>query len=144
MLESGIRGGIATVSHLHAKVNNEYMRTEFYPAKQSKFISYLDTNNIYVWTMSKQLPMSELKWMTDDELDDWKHLSCVLEVDIEYPEPLHNRHNYYPLAPECVKIGNVEKLIPNLNSKTNYVVHYENLKLCESLGLTNYKDSSRY
>ena len=34
-----------------------------------------------------------------------------------------------------IKIGNVEKLIPNLNNKTNYVVHYENLKLYESLGL---------
>ena len=34
-----------------------------------------------------------------------------------------------------IKIGNVEKLISNLNNKTNYVVHYENLKLYESLGL---------
>ena len=73
--------------------------------------------------------------MTDNELDDWKHLSCFLEVDLEYPEDLHNLHNDYPLAPECIKIGNVEKLIPNLNNKTNYVVHYENLKLYESLGL---------
>ena len=32
-------------------------------------------------------------------------------------------------------IGNVEKLIPNLSNKTNYVVHYENLKLYENLGL---------
>ena len=32
-------------------------------------------------------------------------------------------------------MGNVEKLIPNLNNKTNYVVHYENLKLHENLGL---------
>ena len=39
------------------------------------------------------------------------------------------------LAPERVKIGNIEKLIPNLNNKTNYVVHYENLKIDESLGL---------
>ena len=31
--------------------------------------------------MSKQLPTSGFKWMTDDELDDWKHLSCILEVD---------------------------------------------------------------
>ena len=73
--------------------------------------------------------------MTDDELDDWKHLSCFLEVDLEYPEQLHNLDNDYPLAQERVKIGNIEKLIPNLNNKTNYVVHYENLKLCESLGL---------
>ena len=31
-------------------------------------------------------------------------------------------------------MGNVEKLIPNFNN-TNYVVHYENLKLYKSLGL---------
>ena len=70
-----------------------------------------------------------------DELDDWKHLSCFLEVDLEYPEDLHDLHNDYPLAPERIKIRNVEKLIPNLNNKTNYVVHDENLKLYESLGL---------
>ena len=57
-----------------------------------------------------------------------KHLSCILDVDLEYPEDLHNLHSVYPLAPERVKMGNVEKLIPNLNNKTNYVVHYENLK----------------
>ena len=39
------------------------------------------------------------------------------------------------LAPERIKIGNLEKLIPNLNNKIHYVVHYENLKLYESLGL---------
>ena len=73
--------------------------------------------------------------MTDDELDDWEHLSCILEVDLEYPEQLHNLHNDYPLDSECAKIGNVEKLIPTLKNKTNYVVHYENLKLYESRGL---------
>ena len=73
--------------------------------------------------------------MTDDELDDWKHLSCFLEVDLEYPEDLHDLHNDYPLVPERVKIENIDKLIPNLNNKTNYVVHFENLKLYESLGL---------
>ena len=80
-------------------------------------------------------PTSGFKWMTDDELDDWKHLSCILEIDLEYPEDLHDLHNDYPLAPERVKIGKVEKLIPSLNSKTNYVVHYENLKLYQSLVL---------
>ena len=109
------------------------MESEFDPAKESKFISYLDANNLYGWAMSKQLHTSGFKLMTDDELDDWKHLSCILEVDLEYPEQLNNLHNDYPLALECVKIGNVEKLIPNLNSKTHYVAHYENLKLYESL-----------
>ena len=33
MIESGIRGGIPTISHRHAKANNEYMGTEFDPNK---------------------------------------------------------------------------------------------------------------
>ena len=57
MVESGIRGGIATISHRHAKANNEYMGAEFDPAEESKFISYLDalwlgnvetTSNIWI------------------------------------------------------------------------------------------------
>ena len=71
----------------------------------------------------------------DDEIDDWKHLSCILDVDLEYPEDSYNLHNDCPLAQERVKMGNVEKIIPNLNNKTNYVVHYENLKLYENFGL---------
>ena len=111
------------------------MGTEFDPAEETKFIPYLDANNHYGWAMSKQLPTSGFKWITDNELDDWKHLRCFLEVDLENPEDLQVIHNDRCLAPERVKIRNVEKLIPNLNNKTNYVVHYENLKLYESLGL---------
>ena len=48
MIERGIRGGIATISHRHAKANNEYMGTEFDPAEKTIFISYLDANNLMV------------------------------------------------------------------------------------------------
>ena len=54
MIESGIRGGIITISHRHAKANNEYIGAEFDPVKEYKFISYLDANNLYGWTMSKK------------------------------------------------------------------------------------------
>ena len=56
------------------------METEFDPTKDSKFISYLDGKKLYGWAMSKQLPTSGFKWMTDNELDDWEHLCCILEV----------------------------------------------------------------
>ena len=59
----------------------------------------------------------------------------ILEVDLEYPKELHNLHNDYPLAPERLKIGNVEKLIPNLFDKKKHIIHHENLKLYEELGL---------
>ena len=57
--------------------------------------------------MSKQLPTSVFQWMIYDELDDWKHLSCVHEVDLEYSDDFYDLHNDYPLAPERVKIGDV-------------------------------------
>ena len=119
MSESVLRGGIVTISHRHAKANKEYMGAEFDPAEESKFISYLDANNLYGWGMSKQLPTSGFEWMTDDELDDCKQLSCFLEVELEYPEHLHELHNDYPLASERVKIGDIQKVIQNLNNKTN-------------------------
>jgi len=60
-------------------------------------------------------------------------MSCILEVDLEYPEHLHNLHNDYPLAPENIKLegSTMSKLIPNLSHKENYVVYYESLKLYE-------------
>ena len=71
----------------------------------------------------------------------------ILEVDLEYPDDLHELHNDYPLAPEkpeishnmlqnyCssivnkydIKIGGVNKLVPNLGNKSKYVLHYRNL-----------------
>ena len=85
--------------------------------------------------MSKPLQTAEFEWMADDEIDDWKHLSCILDVDLEYPKDLHNLHNDYPFASERSKMGSVEKLITHFKNKTNCVVHCENLKLYESLGL---------
>ena len=76
MIESDIRGEIAAISLRPAKANNTYMRAEIDPAKESKFISYLDANNHNGWALSKPFPTSGLDWMTEDELDDLKHLSC--------------------------------------------------------------------
>src|SRR5579872_903928 len=34
-----------------------------------------------------------------------------------------------------MKLDKVDKLVPNLNDKKKYILHYENLKMYESLGL---------
>ena len=82
-------------------------------------------------------------------------IEYVFEFDLEYPDKLHVLHNDYPLIPEkfaifydmlsnyCkkivdeygIKVGDVKKLIPNLGSKTNYVLHYRNIRLYLSLGM---------
>ena len=85
--------------------------------------------------MSMKLPTHGFKWMNKYELNNWENYSCILEVDLEYPEELHDLHNDYPLAPEQIEVNKVEKLIPNLRDKENYVLHYENLKQYLDLGL---------
>ena len=132
------------------------------PKKQSTFTLYLDMNNSYSWVMSEYLPYEGFKLLKNvDEFDvmsisEKSLIGYFLEVDLEYPDELHELHNDYPLAPEklavssdmlskyCkkiadkyeIKVGDVKKLIPNLGKKTNYVVHYRNLQLYFSLGMT--------
>ena len=51
-----------------------------------------------------------------------------LEVDVQYPENLHNLHNDSPFLPEIMKIEKVEKLVANLHDKEQYVIHIRQLK----------------
>ena len=71
--------------------------------------------------------------MTDFE--NCRNIPCILELDLEYPKELLDLHNYYILASERLMINKVEKLIPNLNNKEKYVMHYKNLKQYLDLGL---------
>ena len=145
MFERCIRGGISMISNRYGEANNKYMKGGFDKNKPSKYIMYLDANNLYGCAMSMKLPTHGFKWMSGGELENlyenqvlqiWNKTPCILEVDLEYPEKLHDSHNDYPLCPEGVKCkNNVEKLIPNLRHKKKYVLHYKNLIQCLRLGM---------
>ena len=136
MVERGIRGGVSMASERFSKANNKYMGDKFNPSEPSKYIQYLDANNLYGAAMSMKLPTHGFKWMNKYELNVWEKIPCILEVDLEYPEQLHDLHNDYPLAPERIMCKNkVEKLIPNLRGKDRYILHYKNLRKYLDLGL---------
>ena len=144
MIEKGIRGGISIISNRYGKANNKYMKN-FNKKELSKFLMYLDANNLYGWAMSQKLPVHSFKKMSNEELENifnnqivqvWEKTPCILEVDLEYPEELHDLHNDYPLCPERVECDRgVKKLIPNLRDKNNYVIHYKKLMQCLRLGM---------
>ena len=161
-IEKSMRGGISYIANRYSKANNKYM-SDFDETKPSKYIIYLDANNLYGWAMSQYLPTGKFKWLTQKQIDETNlakfnensDKGLILEVDLEYPKELHELHNDYPLAPEklrvskdmlsdyCKKIADkynistclVYKLIPNLNHKEKYVLHYRNLQLYLDLGL---------
>ena len=159
-IKKGRRGEISYIAKRYTKVNNKNM-IDYSPEEPSTFITYLDKNNLYGWPISEYLPHEKFEWVKNvDELDVMSinkksDVGYFLEVDLEYPNELHELHNDYPLAPEklavsnnmlfeyCqkiadeydIKVGNIKKLIPNLHNKTKYVLHYRNLQLYLSLGM---------
>ena len=160
-IERGLRGGITMVGKRHAKANDPLVEG-YNPEEPTNYITYLDANNLYGWAMSQTLPKSDFHWKrvmpTEEEIrkkganvkKGW-----ILEVDLEYPEELHNLHNDYPLAPEkratepwkmsdyqrqlMADLGleppNTEKLVLTLEDKEKYVTHYKNLQFYLSQGM---------
>ena len=63
MIEKGIRGGVSTISNRYGKSNNKYMGDKHDASKPTKYITYLNANNLYGWAMSKPLPTQGFKWM---------------------------------------------------------------------------------
>ena len=157
-IEKELREGISYIAKKYAKANNKFIN-DYDPKKPSTFITYLDMNNLYGWAMSEYLPYEGFKWLKNvDKFDvmsinEKSPIGYFLEVDLEYPDELHELHNDYPLAPEklavtndilsnyCksiadkyeIKVGDVKKLIPNLGNKTKYVLYYKNLQIYLSL-----------
>ena len=147
-----MRGGISYIA--------KYMKC-YDNSKERKYITYLDANNLYGWALSQYLPYTGFKWLNQKEISDFclnsvsenSSIGYILEVDLEYLSELHDLYNDYPLAPEkleisqnmlskyClsiankygIKIGGVNKLVPNLSNKSKYVVHFKNVQLYLSL-----------
>jgi hypothetical protein len=157
--EKGMRGGISLITHRYAKANNKYL-PDYSEENESSYIMYLDANNLYGLAMSKSLPYADYKWNNDEwtvekimEVGEDAETGYILEVDLEYPDSLHDAHNDYPLAPENnikgipskyikarmeelkLKTASVGKLIPNLNSKIRYITHYRNLQFYIDQGM---------
>ena len=121
----------------------------------SKFIAYLDANNLYGWTMSQYLPYSEFNWLNQKEIEkkdqnQIKFKFClntnecnfieenssdgyILEVDIEYLDELHELHNDYRLTPEKPEISD--------NMLSNYYSNIAN-EYCVKIGGANKLDTN--
>ena len=150
-IEKGLRGGISYIGNRHGEANNKYI-SGYDSSKPSNYVMYLDANNLYGYAMSQCLTTGGFRWITEQQIqkvnlaacsEDRKKVYMILEVDLEYPNKLHELHNDYPLAAEKMKvtkemlssyckhiqekfginIGQIAKLIPTLTHET--IAHNE-------------------
>ena len=121
MVEKGLRGGICHVIHRYSKTNNKCMKN--YDKKESSYIWYLHGNYLHGWAMSqnincrwfemkkKMIICNEVFLKSYDEDSDKGY---ILELDIKYPNDLHDLHSNLPFLPETMKINKCNKLVCNL------------------------------
>ena len=86
--------------------------------------------------MSQKLPINDFEWIkntsqfNEDLIKNYNERSderYFLKVDVQNPEKLHEFHNDLPFFSKKLKIEKVEKLVANLNDKTEYFIHIKNL-----------------
>jgi hypothetical protein len=164
IMNRNLRGGISVITKRHAQANNKYMGAAYDPSKRSSYILYLDANNLYGWAMSEPLPYDDFNWVSATECEeiDWRiqaddqEYGYFVEVDLHYPDALHDSHNDYPLAPERVVVEEQmlserqldlraqysmshcasSKLIPNFFDKKEMLLHYRTLRFYLEHGMT--------
>ena len=67
MVEKGIRGGITQTVKRYASANNKYIKDLYNPDEKSKYLQYLDANNLYGWEMVKNPPTHRFLWKKAEE-----------------------------------------------------------------------------
>ena len=75
--------------------------------------------------MSQPLPTGGFRWV--EVRKDWNPKDIVNKLIVSYPKELHDYHNDLPFMCEKMKVGGVEKLVPNLYYKMKYVIRIKAL-----------------
>ena len=143
--ERGIRGGM-TFTNIH-KVRARIPELNNHQ-NGCRHLTYIDVNNLYGSSLSKYLPHSNFKWLSDDEVEyfndeqtikmlcDEAPIGYTFEVDLHIPAEIHDKTADLPLAPETNYVEQemfspymnqfYEKLRPNcrFNSTKKLLLHH--------------------
>ncbi|XP_022168239.1 uncharacterized protein LOC111032278 [Myzus persicae] len=92
--------------------------------------------------MCESMPYGGFKWVEPtlkglNDLDDSSPIGRIYEVDVTYPDKLHDLHSDLPFLPQnSIPTGSkVQKLMATFETKKKYVIHYRNLQQAIKNGL---------
>ena len=112
-IEKSIRGGISMITTRYAQANFPTM-PGYDASRPRTYLIYFDANKLYGWTMIQPLPTGGFRFLAPDEIEalapvgelsDDAEDGYIYEVDLHYPQHLHDAHDDYPLTHETLEIG---------------------------------------
>lgn len=113
----------------YANANNKYVGNSYDSSQPSVYLTYFDVNNLYGWAMSQTLPYANFQWISDiDTFDVFSihadsGIGYIFEVDLCYPQNLHDTHSDFPFCPTHAKApaqSAQQKLMTTLYEKIRY------------------------
>ena len=115
----------------------------FDPGKESCYLQYLDSNNLYGWAMVQKLLTGGFIWVENadklksniNKLAKQARKGYLLVADVSYPNNLYDLHNDLTFMCEKRKTSGVRKLVPNLYNNKKYVIHITALDQAHKHGL---------
>ena len=119
MVEKGITGGICNAIHRYSKANNKHMK-DYDKNKESSYLKYWNVNSLYGWALSQKLPVNKFEWIEETSQFDKDFIKSYneesdkgyfLEVDVQFPEKLHELHNDLPFLPERKELKKQRSLL---------------------------------
>ena len=162
LTEKMIRGGLASVYSSRLEIANNSLLSNFDESKEPSSILYIVANNLYGGVMLHYpLPLKDFEIVEEISLedilskDDEGDIGYIVEVDLHYPDGLHDKNSDFPLISDKeavdpielseyqselktalnVSSSKIKKLRQTYHSKMNYVTHYRNLKFFISYGI---------
>ena len=154
--ERMIRGWIASVFSSRLERANSPSLPNYDESKELASMIYIDANNLYGGVMfNYTLPEKAFELVTEITLeeilqtDDNGRIGFVVEVDLEYPDAIHEKHSDFPILSDKQPIDPLElseyqtqmknilkvsatkktnKLRQTIHPKSHYVTHFRNLK----------------
>ena len=113
-IENSIRSGVSMITTRYAPGNAPTLPA-YDASRPNVNLIYLGANNLHGWAMFQPLATHGLRFLQPDdiealavevgELSDDAEDGYIFEVDLSYPQHLHDADDDYPLAPESLEIG---------------------------------------
>ena len=66
-IENGMSSGVSYIANSNGVANNKYTK-EYDEKAPSKYIMYLNANNLHGWAVSQYLPAGGFRWLTEKKL----------------------------------------------------------------------------